>query len=162
MISIKLYYTEALIRRAVRSFWWRTTGWRFIAALLLVLGSFVGLLWSGDRSWVVGLLGAVLVLALTFSVALYVVHYRASLGRLRRMRAPEATIELGEESFRVTSDAGTSELAWRAVTEIWSLPEFLLIFFSRAQFITIPRADVDADICEFILGKARAHEAKVA
>ena len=162
MTPIKLHYTEALIRRAVGLFWWRTTGWRFIAALVLLLVSFLVLLWSGDRSWVVGLLGAVLVLAVTFSVALYVTHYRASLGRLRRMRAPEAIIELGEESFRVSSDAGTSELAWSAVTEVWSLPEFLLIFLSRAQFITIPRADVGADICEVIVGKARAHEARVA
>ncbi|MBZ5551728.1 MAG: YcxB family protein [Acidobacteriia bacterium] len=162
MTPIKLHYTEALIRKAVRLFWWRTIGWRFVAAFLLVLASFVGLLWNGDRSWVVGLLGAVLALAVAFSGALYGIHYRASLGRLRRMRVPEATLELGEESFRMCSDAGTSELAWSAVTGIWSFPEFLLVFLSRAQFITIPTTDIDTGICEFIVGKARAHEAKVA
>jgi hypothetical protein len=159
--TIRLHYTEALVHSAVRRFWWRTTGWRFFAAIFLVLASFVGLLCKGDRSWMVGLLGAVLVLCIAFSVAVYVVHYRSSLGRLRRMRVPEATLELGEDSFRVSSDVGTSEMAWSVVTEIWSFPEFLLVFFSRAEFMTIPRADVDVEISDFIVRKARAHHAKV-
>jgi len=162
MTSIRLHYSEALIRRAVQRFWWRTTGWRYVGAFLVVAGSFFYLLWSGDRSWWVGLFGAVLALAVVFAVALYAIHYRASVGRFRRMRTPEATIELGEERFRVSSDVGTSELAWSAVTEVWLFPEFLLLFFSAAQFITIPTADLDTNSRDFILAKARANGAKVA
>jgi hypothetical protein len=162
MTSIRLHYSEGLIRRAVQAFWWRTTGWRYVGAFLVVLGSFSYLLWSGDRSWVVGLSGSGLVLAVAFAVALYAIHYRASVGRFRRMRKPEANIELGEERFRVSSDVGTSELAWSAVTEVWLFPEFLLLFLSAAHFITLPTADLDTNSRDFILAKARSNGAKVA
>lgn len=89
-------------------------------------------------------------------------RYRGSLRRFRRMRAAEATIELGEDRFRVSSDVGTTELEWSAVTERWSFREGMLIFFSRAQFMTIPASDLDARSREFIMSKVRSHGAKVA
>ena len=162
MEAITLRYSEALLRRAVRAFWWRTTGWTYVAAFALLSCASSYLVWKGDRSWLVGVLGAVLVLAITFAVALYIIHYRGTIGRLRRMRTPEATIEIGEEKFRISSDVGTSELAWTAVTEVWSFPEFLLVFLSKAQFITLPTKDLGAHACELILSKAMANGAKVA
>ena len=161
MTLVKLHYSEALIRRSVGRFWWRVIGWRFVGAFVLLLGSVAFLLASGDRSWLVGLMGAVVVLAITFAAALYLIHSRASLRRLRRMRRPEAELELGEERFRISSDAGTSELVWSAVTEVWSFPDVLLLFLSRAQFITLPVADLDAEAQESIVQKAKAHGAKV-
>jgi len=76
------------------------------------------------------------------------------------MRVPEATLEVGEDRFQVSSDVGTSELEWSAVTEIWSFPEVILIFLSRAQFMTIPTADFDTNARESILSKARSHGVK--
>jgi hypothetical protein len=78
------------------------------------------------------------------------------------MRVPEATIELGEERFRVTSDVGMSELDWSTVIEVSRYPEFWLLFFSRAQFITLPAADLSAEAREFILAKVKSCIAKVA
>ncbi len=161
MTSIRLHYTEEIIRTAVARLWWRTLGLRFIVAFLLVGVSLAGLTAAGDRSRVSSALVAVLILATIFAAALYAVHYRSSMGRFRRMRVPEATLEIGEESFRVTSDVGSSEIAWGVVSEIWVFPEVLLVFIARAQFITIPRADVDADICRSILDAARAHHARI-
>jgi hypothetical protein len=57
---------------------------------------------------------------------------------------------------------GTSELAWTAVTEVWSFPEFLLVFLSKAQFFTLPTSDLGAAGRELVLAKARANGAKVA
>jgi hypothetical protein len=162
MEAITLRYTEALLRRAVRAFWWRTIGWTYVAAAVALLCVFSYQLRMGDRSWWVGVLGTVLGLAVTFGVALYTVHYRGTMGRLRRMRTPEATIELGEERFRVSSELGTAEVAWAAVTEVWSFPEFLLVFLSKAQFIALPTTDLGVNAREVILGRVRASGAKVA
>ena len=162
MTKITLHYSEALIRCAVRSFWWRTTGWLYFLALLLVLASLGYAIWNGDRSWWVGVLGAVLGLSLVFVVTLYVVHYRGSLKRLRRMRVPEATFEIDEDRFRLSSDVGTSEMAWSTITEVWRFPDCWLLFLSRAQFITLPAADLDATARESILTKVKSHGAKVA
>ena len=160
MEVITLHFSEALIRRAVKAFWWRTTGWTYVAAFLLLLCPFSYLLWIGHRSWYVGFMGAVLGLAVVFAMALYLIHYRASIMRFRRMQTPEATLELSEERFRVTSDVGTSELAWTAVTEVWTFPEFLLLFLSRAQFITLPIADLGKGARDFIVAKTTSNRTR--
>lgn len=161
MRPFKLHYSEALVRSAVGAFWRRVTGWRYFAAVALVLVSLIFSLASGDRSWWVGASASVLCLAAVFAVALYVVHFRGAITRLRRMKSPEATFEVGEDRFRVTSDVGSSELAWSAVTEIWQFREIWLLFLSPAQFITLPLADLDSEARDLILSCARSHGAKV-
>ena len=162
MKMFKLHYSEALIRSAVWAFWRRVTGWRYFVAIALVLGSFIYSISSGDRSWLVGVSASVLCLPVIFSVALYVIHYRGAITRFRRMQSPEATFEAGDDRFRVTSDVGSSEMSWSTVTEVWQFPEFWLLFFSRAQFITLPLADLDSEARELILDRAKSHGAKVA
>jgi hypothetical protein len=58
MAVISLHYNEALLRRAVRAFWWRTLGWTYVAASLLLLVALSYSLWTGDRSWWVGVWGS--------------------------------------------------------------------------------------------------------
>lgn len=48
-----------------------------------------------------------------------------------------------------------------AITEIWQFPDYWLLFFSRAQFITLPLADLDPEAQELILDRAKSHGAKV-
>jgi hypothetical protein len=155
MKPITLHYSEGLLRRAVRTFWWQGTGWSYVVSVALCCAWLAFRLWSGDRSWVVGMLGALLACLVVISAVVYVVHYRASLGRFRRMRVPEATLELGEERFRVTSDLGASEIGWAAITGVRRYPDFWLLYFSRAQFITLPTADLPDEARTLILAKVK-------
>jgi hypothetical protein len=43
-----------------------------------------------------------------------------------------------------------------------SSPTFWLLFLSRAQFITLPLADLDTEARSFILDRAKSHGARVA
>ena len=162
MIRVTLHYSEALVRRAVGAFWWRTTGVRYVVALSLVLLGLCLRVADGDRSWVVGLLGAGLALGVFFAVALYVVHYRGSLARFRRMRVPEATLEGGEERLCIRSDVGGSDVVWSAITEVWTFPDVWLLFLSRAQFITLGTADLDSAARHYIREKVKANGGKIA
>jgi hypothetical protein len=162
MNSITLHYSEPLVRRAVRAFWWRTLGWRFPIAILLVLFSLISLVASGDRSWFVGAIGAVLALGLAFGASLYVVHYRGSVGRFRRMSTPEATFEPEVDRFRLVSDAGLAECPWKHVKEVWRFPEFWLVFLAPGQFITLPTADLDGAAREFVIDRIKAHGGRIA
>lgn len=161
MKTVTLHYREDLIHRAVLAFWLRATGWGFFTAAGLLLASFIALLAVGDHSWFVGVTGAVLGLAVVFAVALYVVHYRSSVTRFRRMKNPQAVLEMGEDSFRIASDVGSSEFAWSVITQVWRFPDFWLVFFSPAQFVTLPLADLDEEAREMLLEKVRAQGAKV-
>jgi len=161
MKPIKLHYSEALVRRAVKAFWFRVTGWRFFIAMAVLVVFLIYFVTTGDRSWLVGVSGSVFTLGLVFAIALYFVHRRASLARFHRIRSPEATFEPGEQSFRITSDVGTTDLAWGTITEVWRFTEFWLVFFSRAQFITLPVADLDSEAREFILSRFKSNGIKV-
>jgi hypothetical protein len=161
MPSITLHFNEPLLRRAIFAFWWRTTGWAF---WICVLAIFVGLcvaIGMGNQSWWIGAGGAGLGLMLAAAAMVYVVHIRGSLGKFRRMKAPTATMELGEEKFRLSSDIGMSEMPWSTVTEIWQYPEFWLVFFSRSQFFTLPTSDLDVSSREFIVTQAGSAGAKI-
>jgi hypothetical protein len=143
------------------AFWLRVTGWRIGVAGVIALTSLIYLLQIGDRSWYVGVMGTVIVFALILTLTIYVVHYRSSMLRFRRMRIPESTFEPNEKTFRMTSDVGSTELSWNTITEVWCFPDFWLVFFSRAQFITLPTADLSGEVREFILNNIRSRGGKV-
>lgn len=161
MKTITLHYSESLVRRAIWSFWWRLTGWSFVIPVVLLAGAFVSLVVSGDRSWRIGILATVLGLGALVAVAAYVGQMGSAISRFRRMQSPEATLEFGEERFRLSSDVGASELTWSTVAEIWQFRDFWLVFFSRAQFITLPLADLDHEAREMFLSRVCAHGAKI-
>lgn len=133
-----LNYSPTLIRKAVFRFWWRVTGWRFIAVLFLVAASFLSLLLKGERSWAVGALGVVLAFGLIFISALYVIHVKHAIRKFNAMGTPSAELSFSKESFTLTSGLGTTTLQWSAVSELWQFPDVWLMLFSRAQFITLP------------------------
>ena len=160
--EITLRYSENLVRSAVRAFWWRSTGWSFFGAMALLASLEAYDLSTGNRSWTVGVIGCVLIVAALLAVALYVVHYRRSLSRLRRISIPQALFEPAEETFKITSDVGTLEISWRAVREVWRFPHFWLLFISRSQCITLPLEDLDPEELQFVLDHIKAHGGKVA
>ena len=126
-----------------------------MAASLLALVS------NGDRSWFVGVLATVLAIGISFVVAVYVVHYRNGLDKLKAMGDPEATFTASESSFSVSSGAGSSTLPWSSVIEVWRFSSFWLLLFSKAQFITLPIADITPEAQVFILHHVQASGGKI-
>ena len=161
MHRLTLTYTQALLRQAVAGFWWRVVGIRFLVALALVAAALVKLLLDGDRSWLVGVLASAWVMGLAFMAALYVVHYRNALSRLRAMGEPRATLEVSVQSLSLASGAGTATLAWSAVAEVWQLRSCWLLLLSKSQFMTLPRADMAPEAAAFILERVRASGGRV-
>jgi hypothetical protein len=156
-----LRFTPALVRRAVNRYWARTLG-RMYPVALLGLGVGLGaLIWQGDRSWYVGILGTVLVLAAVFAVALYVVHARRAFGVFRRLADGRVTLRLGPEGFGVESAAGRSDLPWSAVTEIWRYDDLWLLVFSKAVYVTLPIGEIDGEGRRFFAGQVERAGGKI-
>ena len=161
MNAIKLHYSEELSRKAVRSFMLRFIGWRYVAALTVLLISTIYLFAVGDRSWFIGVFGFALALGVVAPISVFFAHRRAALIRLRRLGKQEAIFEPSEDGFRVTSDVGTMNLPWSEITTVWCFPDFWLLFFSKAEFITLPLADLKSEARDFILTRIRSHGIKV-
>ena len=158
---ITLQYTEPLLREAAFVFWRRTVGIGFFLALALLLCSLLLMLWQGDRSWFVGMAGTFLVIGLGFAWSLYFVHLRNAMAKFRAMGSPVATLCLEDTCFTVSSTIGSSSLQWSSVTELWRYPSFWLLFFSKAQFVTIPLASVPSEAQAFILDRVSTTGGKV-
>lgn len=157
-----LTFPEPLVRRAVFGYWRRTVGLGFAIALLILLLGLGRLVYSGDRSWLVGVLASAVMLGIGFPIALFVVHYRNSIQKFRAMGEPSALLVATESTLSITSGAGVASVPWSSVVEVWRFPDFWLLLFSRSQFVTLPLADVPPSVQTFILDRVREAGGKTA
>ena len=97
-----------------------------------------------------------------FPIALYAMHYRNAVQKLRAMGNAQATLEASDNSLSISSGAGSASIPWSAIAEIWQLKACWLLLLSKSQFMTLPLADVTPELEAFILAKVRASGGKVA
>jgi YcxB-like protein len=159
--QVTLHYDEQLLRRVVLSFWWRVVGPSTVVALLVAVAGLVMVISNGDRSWFVGFLGTVVGMCVIFIVMVYVIHYRNVMHKFGAMGNPEATLVASEESFSLSSGLGSSTLRWASIKEVWQFPTFWLLLFSKAQFVTIPLADLTPDAKAFIVARVQDAGGKI-
>lgn len=162
MQEINLKYSEPIIRKAIRAYWWKNVGPLFPIIALLLTVFVIYRVVEGDRSWFIGGLGTLVLISFTIMTALYFVDLRRSLNRLRRMKTPEAILELGEDRFKVISDVGSSEIKWDLITNIWRFKHVWLILFSASEFMTLPIEGISEQSKAFIVKKAEENGAKIA
>lgn len=156
-----LSYNEALIRRAAFAFVWHTCGVLFVVAVAIVAISLVWLLAMGDRSWHIGSLATTLLFASAMVTMLYLSHYRNAMAKLRNMGTPLAGLVVEDSSFSIATSTGRTTLCWATITAVWRFPGFWLLFFSKAQFLTVPIASLSPEMQAFILERVRASGGKV-
>lgn len=156
-----LTYDKLLVRQAVRHFWWRAIGFRFLIGLTITSVVLVELVRQGDTSWRVGALGAVIVFAIHVNVGVCIDYYRHGLRKLNAMGAPQGTLEATEGSLSFFSGAGTASVPWSAIAEVWQFKTCWLILFSRSDYVTLPTAGLSPEFAAFILAQVRAAGGKV-
>jgi hypothetical protein len=157
-----LRYTERLVVQAVRLFWRKTIGFGLPVAVALMIAFLTWRIIDGDRSWVVGVTAAVVLLGVLMPLAVYVVHYRNSIGKFREMIQPVAELIADEDAITLSSDRGSSSLKWELVKEVWRFESLWLLLFSRAQFVTLPLEDLPGSMQTFILERVKASGGKIA
>ena len=157
-----LRYTEDLVSRAVFAFWRRSVGVGVLVAVGLMIAMLVWRLAEGDRSWLVGLMAAIVLIGILLPLMVYLVHYRNSIGKFRQMAEPLAEFIADEDQFTLSSSLGATTLKWNAVTEVWRLDTLWLLLFSKAQFVTLPLEGMSEQMRSFVLDKVRAAGGKIA
>ena len=162
MHQATLAYNETLIRRAAIAFAWHTCGLPFVVGLTFIAISLVWLLVLGDYSWRTGSLATSLLFAIAMVAALYFSHYRNAMAKLRDMGAPLAGLEVEDATFSITTGIGRTTLRWATITKVWRFPGFWLLFFSKAQFLTVPIASLSPEMQAFMLVRVRASGGMVA
>lgn len=146
-------YDGRIVRDAVRAFvlrrCFREQKGLWLAELVVVI--FLG--WRlayGHSSWIEGLIGAVVLLPPALVALIWSAHTRNSLGKLHRMRAPEARFVLDQRGIFASSDLGETLIPWDRITEVWQRPESRMIFTGPSQFITLPTRDVPEEALRYL------------
>jgi hypothetical protein len=156
-----LKYSETIVRRAALASWRHAFGVRFVVALALLGAGLLFLVQRGERSWIVGMLGTVLLLGIAFAAAAYVVSVQSSLSRLRQMQSPEALLRAEASGFSISSELGAVTMPWSAVKRVWRHPGFWLLVLSRSSQVTLPLAAVAEEAQSFILQQIKGAGGRV-
>ena len=155
MSSFTLHYSEDLVRQAALARWWKFTGLT-LPVVLVLLAVYTGYRISiGELSWYTGALGVIALLGITVVIASYASILRHSVTRFRQMGHPQATLELSDDRFRITSDLVSSEIRWPVIKKVWRYETFWLVFFTRTQSMILPLVDLPQESQDFIIQKVR-------
>ncbi len=149
-------YTEEIVRDAVRTFVWRQgianqKGLWVTEAVMIALLAW--LLWSGERGWLVGVLGVIVLLPPGLIVAIWVAHHRNTVGKFRRMTTRRADFAFLNDGLEIMSELGTTKISWTAITGIWEKPDYWMIFIAPNQFVTLPMQTISAADRDFLRSK---------
>ncbi len=140
-----LKYSRDLVTRAVRSFFLRKLGASYFIALLLLVGYLMYDLNGGDRSWFVGIMGAILGFGILVPLAAMFGHIRLGLRKLAEMPDATATMTITDNGLVVRSAIGSYEITWRTITEVWQYPDYWLLLSGRHFLMTLPIIELRDD-----------------
>ncbi|MDJ0721677.1 MAG: YcxB family protein [Desulfobacterales bacterium] len=161
MKAITLTYSEDLIKETVRAYWWKKIGFLFIFALLVLTAFLTYLLLRGDRSWLVGAIGCIVVLGVAVIVGSYLVYLRHAKLRFERMEKPEATLEIENDSFTISSDFGASTIKWSTIAEVQQTSNAWLVYFSETETMTLPLKTIPPDAKRFLRTQFKKHHIRL-
>jgi hypothetical protein len=141
--TLTLMFSKPLVKRAVRSYFLRKMGLRYFIAMALAMVLLIYELSTGDLSWLVGLLGAIIGFGILFPVVGIIGQTRIGLQKLAEMPDATATMTLTDNGFLIRSAIGSAELNWKSVSEVWQFPDYWVLLSSGHFFMTIPQSGLD-------------------
>jgi hypothetical protein len=154
-------YDRAMVAEAARRFCLRSIGWRGFGAFAVTLAALLSLVAGGDRSWLVGAIGAVLGLAVLFGLAMFVVPYRRSLARFEALADGAAELGFDEDGFLTRSALGEQRFDWRWVERVWTYPRFWMVFLRGSNYMLIPTAGLDDVTSAFVRERVEASGGRI-
>jgi hypothetical protein len=153
--EVAVPYSEAIARQAARRYFgrlFRRDGLAAIGGLVLALVAWRTL----GLDWLALILGSVSALLLGLVVAIWFVHTRAALVKVRAMRDPTVVWRLTTDHLSADSELGAMSLRWRSVARVWRFPEVWLLFFRGGHgYSTLPTEPLTAEIRQFIEARVR-------
>ena len=161
MTPIELNYSEKLIKDTVTKCWLQQIEPFFLVVLSTLTIYEIYLLFSGDRTWHVGFIGAVVLIGASTIFSSYVVQRNRALKRLNRMGRPKAIFEYSNSNFKVTTDIGSSEFKWSLISKVMRLDSAWVIYFSENETMTLPISNINEESRAFILSKVKENKGKI-
>jgi hypothetical protein len=145
----EVIYGESLLRDAVRAYVLQ----RFVveqkrlwllSGLMLALAGYFA--WKGQPPWTIALAASGALMAPALTALGWWVHLSNTLGALKQLRSPRASIGFRDDALELASDVGSGELPWSSLTEIWERPGYWMIFTGKNRFNVIPMSGASESV----------------
>ncbi len=153
-MQFSIHYDEPVLRKAVGVFFKRRLlhgmGWTGMMAFAVCVIMLTYLLTQGDRSWFVGVIGAVLIIFIAVFFTLWRMHMSQMRAKLSAIPSRRAEVTLAPDAITIDSEAGAATLPWQGFYEVWKLPEFWLLFLAPNNFVTLPTRNVPREAFDYI------------
>lgn len=159
--EITVQYSRDLIKQAVWKFWVRSIGLSGFVGFFVVCVGFLYFLLSGDRSWFVGFLGAVVLIAAGIGIVSYFIYLNRSMEKFKRMDEPTAKFRFTDDLIGIESNIGWTEVSWKMIEKIWKYPSVWLVFIAKQGYITLPTANLDEELKQFVTAKVMEHNKEI-
>ena len=160
--EITVVYTRDLIKLAVWKTWIHNRSGKQTVAFVFCCAACVLLLIEGERSWFVGFLATAAALLLIANLAEYRLDASRATAKFDRAET-DATRQFAftDANIKITSDSGQTEFSWKTIKKVWRYPTMWLILVRNEGFFTLPNANLDDKLENFIIGKVRENGGKV-
>lgn len=153
--EVTVTYSPEIIRFAVWKFWTRSIGLGTFIAFIILCIAFLVVLMSGDRSWLLGFMGAAVLVCAFVLILTYFLCLNRSMDKFKQMEKPTAKFSFTDEYIGIESDMGKSELSWKLIQKVWQYPSVWLVFLEKQSYITLPTESIDEELKQFIILKLK-------
>jgi hypothetical protein len=149
--EITVEYPAELVKDSVKKYWINFIGISGFITLIAIAIIFLVLVWSGDRSWLFGVVLASFVIYSGIIAFSYFRLLNMAMQKVRLMGSPIATVRFCDHSISLEADSGKSEIPWRQVKKILQYENFWLVVIGSGSYFTLPIAKFDDELRMFIL-----------
>lgn len=153
---ITLTYTKEIVSDAVRTYVWRRgmvgekTLWTVEVAMIAF---FAWLVWSGERDWLVGFIGSVILLPPGAIAVIWIAHYRNTVGKFNKLTSRQADFCIHDKQLQIISELVEVRIPWTSITEVWERPDYWMLFSDPNQFMTVPLDSLSASDRDLLRSK---------
>ncbi|MEB5742655.1 YcxB family protein [Klebsiella aerogenes] len=129
------------MRDAVKTFVWRRGIFGQKALFLaeaVMIAFLIWLLSKSELAWLIGFVGATVLLAPCLMIVIWSAHYRNTVRKFHKMSSHRADFIFSNEGLEVTSGLGSAKIPWSGIIEIWEKSDYWMLFTGPNQFITLP------------------------
>ena len=145
-----LTYTSAQLRHGVLLSFAKLFGIWFPVLLVALAIWVVNRIAHGDRSWLIGAIGAVVAFAVALLSSALVVHLRRAGASARELAGADVRVVLSDEWLQFRLPRGESKIAWTEVSNVVVDDRIVLLQFRRGGYTSIPVGSLDKESIAFI------------
>jgi len=115
----------------------------------------------GDRSWLVGALGATVFVLLVFAQQIRSAHMRDSIKKLQRLNDGKILLSASDDGLTFESSTGSMLMRWNDLKEVRLNRDYWLLLRAPNDFSTLPLANIAEGLQADLLSRFRAAGVRV-